>query len=68
MADNQSNQSNVNNRTNQGKQEKQQKKQSNEQLCDLRGMSRQKNATDVQGSYTGTPAQGQNPVQDVDDL
>ena len=37
-------------------------------LCDLSHMADEPQSTDVLGSYTGTPYDGVQPVQDVDDL
>ena len=37
-------------------------------LCDLARMADEWDATDVLGSYTGTGEDGEEPVQDVDDL
>lgn len=34
----------------------------------LRRMSTRRDSTDVLGSYTGTAADGEQPVQDADDL
>ncbi len=37
-------------------------------LCDLAHMADEPESTDVLGSYTGMAAEGERPVQDVDDL
>lgn len=39
-----------------------------EHLCDMAHMADEPAATDVLGSYTGTGAGGDSPVQDADDL
>lgn len=37
-------------------------------LCDLAHMADEPQSTDVLGSYTGTAQDGEQPVQDADDL
>ena len=37
-------------------------------LCEMARISEEENSTDVLGSYTGTGADGEPPVQDADDL
>lgn len=37
-------------------------------LCDLAHIADEKESTDVLGSYTGMGRQGEDPVQDQDDL
>lgn len=37
-------------------------------LCGLARMADEEESTDVLGSYTGMAADGEDPVQDVDDL
>lgn len=39
-----------------------------EELCDLAQMADEPESTDVLGSYTGMAQDGDDPVQDVDDL
>ena len=39
-----------------------------QRLCDLAHMADEEASTDVLGSYTGTGAGGDAPVQDADDL
>ena len=39
-----------------------------QRLCDMAHMADEPAATDVLGSYTGMGADGEPPVQDVDDL
>ena len=39
-----------------------------QRLCDMAHMAYEPAATDVLGSYTGTGAGGDAPVQDADDL
>lgn len=43
-------------------------KQNIERLCELAHMSEEEDSTDVLGSYTGTGQDGDEPVQDADDL
>ena len=37
-------------------------------VCDLADVANREGSTDVLGSYTGTAADGEPPVQDADDL
>ena len=37
-------------------------------ICDLADVASREGSTDVLGSYTGTGANGEAPVQDADDL
>ena len=39
-----------------------------QRLCDLAHIADHEASTDVLGSYTGTGANGDSPVQDADDL
>ena len=38
------------------------------ELCDLASMADERLSTDVLGSYTGMARNGEDPVQDADDL
>ncbi len=50
-----------------GKKKKQPVKHDIQRLCDFAHQSEESNS-DVLGSYTGTPKDGGQPVQDADDL
>ena len=43
-------------------------KQDLSRLCELAHMADEKDSTDVLGMYTGMGADGEEPVQDADDL